>query len=254
MGRTKTSKGEALEKHKSNKGMAEALKKKHRQNAAISTNILTLIAQKAEFKKKHGSSIKTQQAYDNKITQAKVWLEAQCEAEETFQLPMGCPENIDLPTDWLLKEFRTALDKTPNRLSATVLALFIIVKCFMNGCGIGVAEQAHAAFKKYWDEVSVLQHLFLLLRHTNKLFIFRDSNGLYCRPWKWFPGKNIGTGNPASSKEVHDVVKAVLYPFGKEPNQKKYLSTMVQSLEQNATQSFDICLTCWQSILRCDTL
>ena len=30
------------------------------------------------------------------------------------------------------------------------------------------------------------------------------------------------------------------YPFGKEPNQKKYLSATVQSLERNATQSFDI--------------
>jgi len=34
------------------------------------------------------------------------------------------------------------------------------------------------------------------------------------------------------------------YPFGKEPNQKKYLSATVQLLERNATQSFDICLTC----------
>ena len=34
------------------------------------------------------------------------------------------------------------------------------------------------------------------------------------------------------------------YPLGKEPNQKKYLSTTVQSLERNATQSFNICLTC----------
>jgi len=31
----------------------------------------------------------------------------------------------------------------------------------------------------------------------------------------------------------------VSYPFGKEPNQKKYLSATVQSLERNATQSFD---------------
>ena len=31
----------------------------------------------------------------------------------------------------------------------------------------------------------------------------------------------------------------VLYPFGKEPNQKKYPSATVQSLERNVTQSFD---------------
>jgi len=31
----------------------------------------------------------------------------------------------------------------------------------------------------------------------------------------------------------------LLYPFGKEPNQKKYLSTTVQSLEWYATQSFN---------------
>ena len=30
------------------------------------------------------------------------------------------------------------------------------------------------------------------------------------------------------------------YPFGKEPNQKKYLSATVQLLERNATQSFNI--------------
>ena len=35
-------------------------------------------------------------------------------------------------------------------------------------------------------------------------------------------------------------MRAVSYPFGKEPNQKKYLSATVQSLERNATQLFDI--------------
>ena len=33
--------------------------------------------------------------------------------------------------------------------------------------------------------------------------------------------------------------EAVLYPFGKEPNQNKYLSAMVQSLKQYATQLFN---------------
>ena len=37
----------------------------------------------------------------------------------------------------------------------------------------------------------------------------------------------------------HSLVSTLLYPFGKEPNQKKYLSATVQSLEQYATQLFD---------------
>ena len=111
-----------------------------------------LAATKHQGKKEFGLANNTKHVYNSKISQAKAWLKDQCDAEENFELPTGCPENMDLPEDWSISEFRTALDWKPNRLSPFVLSLFITVRCFVEGLKVGVAEQAQAAFKHYWEE------------------------------------------------------------------------------------------------------
>ncbi|KAF8628513.1 hypothetical protein AX17_005987, partial [Amanita inopinata Kibby_2008] len=54
-------------------------------------------------------------------------------------------ESIDL--DLLEKAF----EKPPNYLSSKALELFLVQKCFNEGCKKSVAEQIHMAFCNHWD-------------------------------------------------------------------------------------------------------
>ncbi|KIJ48032.1 hypothetical protein M422DRAFT_248190 [Sphaerobolus stellatus SS14] len=154
-----------------------------KKKATIASDLRTLIDAKEESSTKHGTSSNTKQAYDVKIRQGKEWLKEQCAAESRLELPAGCPDSIVLSEQWTLEELRHAFDTKPNRASAEALALFIAFRCFVNGQKKGTAEQAHAAFKRYWD----------------------DAWG----SWVWDVQQKTGSGNPANAREVREMVNAV---------------------------------------------
>jgi hypothetical protein len=111
---------------------------------------------KEKSKLRHGSSQNTRDAYERNIRQGKEWLHTQCEAEANFEMPHGCPEMLPTSEEWTLEELSHAFDKVPNRASPAALALFISFRCFEQNMKHGIAEQAHAAFKKYWEESCII--------------------------------------------------------------------------------------------------
>ncbi|KAF8517309.1 hypothetical protein JB92DRAFT_2906194 [Gautieria morchelliformis] len=115
--------------------------------------------------------------------------------------------------EWLKEQLKSeaALEHPAGSVS-----LFIAWKYF-NGEGNlkrGIAEQTHVAFNKFWED--------------------EDSNGLYQGLWYWDVERSTGKGNPASSPEVEDMVRAVKIRDSAEGEQwhsaamsKEYMDTIL---------------------------
>jgi hypothetical protein len=125
-------------------------KKSGQKSLKSLTGLTELINNKNELKTKHGSAENTRKTYERALRQGKEWLKIQCAAEANFEVPEGCP---DMPSssEWSIEELSHAFDPIPNRASPSALALFIAHRCFQINLKKGIAQQAHAAFKKYWD-------------------------------------------------------------------------------------------------------
>ncbi|KIJ48394.1 hypothetical protein M422DRAFT_247732 [Sphaerobolus stellatus SS14] len=151
--------------------------------------IKRMMMKKQQEQEAHGTSQNTRVAYASQRKQAMTWLKQQCKAEAAFDVPPGCPAEVSSSDEYSLEDFEHAFDEKPNRTSAVALALFIHWRCFTKGRKIGIAWQTQAAFLRYWADA--------------------DSNGLHTGPWVWHVDGDYGTGNPAESREVNQIVKAV---------------------------------------------
>ena len=121
---------------------------------AAAASLTHLLTTKRESKNKHGRAARTLDSYERRLRQAKEWLKEQLESEKALECPTGCPEISEPCKDWTLNDLGHVFDKKPNRASPSAVALFIAWKCFNgeNNLKRGVAEQTHAAFKKFWEE------------------------------------------------------------------------------------------------------
>ncbi|KAF8514173.1 hypothetical protein JB92DRAFT_3096274 [Gautieria morchelliformis] len=157
----------------------------------VTASLTQLLSTKQALKQKHGWAVKTLEIYERRLRQAREWLKEQLKSEAALEHPAGCPETLQPSEDWTLDDLQHAFDKKPNRASPSAVSLFIAWKCFNGKRNLkrGIAEQTHAAFKKFWEDA--------------------DSNGLYQGRWCWDAERSTGKGNPASSPEVEDMVQAV---------------------------------------------
>jgi hypothetical protein len=64
----------------------------------------------------------------------------------------------------------------PNRYSALALEMFLVQKCFNEGCGKDTADGIHGAFASLWDNMYVSEKLFLYSLLTRK-----QGRGKICR-------------------------------------------------------------------------
>ncbi|KAF8510373.1 hypothetical protein BU17DRAFT_55462 [Hysterangium stoloniferum] len=178
-----------------NKCSVTSKKSSDRKTATEKLSLKTLISTAEASKDKHGFAQSTIGSYERALHQAQKWLQGQLEAEASFECPPGCLDIAEPSESWTLEELRSAFEKTPNRASPAALTLFIATRCFtksFNGkeSKKGIAEQTHAAWKKFWDN--------------------SDPNGLYRGQWHWDPEKKIARGNPAHAPEVREIVNAVI--------------------------------------------
>ncbi|KAF8516847.1 hypothetical protein BU17DRAFT_67293 [Hysterangium stoloniferum] len=178
-----------------NKCSVTSKKSSDRKTATEKLSLKTLISTAEASKNKHGFAQSTIGSYERALRQARKWLQGQLEAEASFECPPGCLDIAEPSESWTLEELRSAFEKTPNGASPAALTLFIATRCFtksFNGkeSKKGIAEQTHAAWKKFWDN--------------------SDPNGLYRGQWHWDPEKKIARGNPAHAPEVREIVNAVI--------------------------------------------
>ncbi|KAF8514730.1 hypothetical protein BU17DRAFT_52403, partial [Hysterangium stoloniferum] len=153
---------------------------------------------KQASKRKHGMASNSSNGYDGYIRHGKEWLKGLVEGSKlksTLENPRGCPNSLE-GVKWTMADLAHAFDIKPNRASPWALASFISWKCFENNLGKSTADSAHAAFKKYWDNL--------------------DSEGLYRGLWRWDESSNTAVGNPATASDVMDTIHAASKKHGEE--------------------------------------
>jgi hypothetical protein len=145
------------------KKVAMAKKSNRAKTPAAAATLTQLLSTKQSSKKLHGKSSNTTDAYERRIKQANAWLQEQLKAEAALEHPAGCPETAQPSQDWTLDDLAHAFDRKPNCASPSAIALFIAWKCFDGDLlKRGVAEQTHAAFKKFWEDACVLLEISFL--------------------------------------------------------------------------------------------
>ncbi|KAF8531285.1 hypothetical protein JB92DRAFT_3105445 [Gautieria morchelliformis] len=195
----------------------------HSKSLPVTASLTQLLSTKQALKKqKHGQAAKTLEIYERCLRQAREWLKEQLKSEAALEHPAGCPETLQPLEDWTLDDLQHAFDKKPNQASPSAVSLFLAWKCFNGERNLkrGIAEQTHAAFKKFWEDT--------------------DSNGLYQGRWCWDAERSTGKGNPASSPEVEDMVQAVKMRDSAEEDFARIRAKVMKHLLMRA-----FCMSAW---------
>jgi len=101
-------------------------------------------------KKQHLQAETTQKAYGGHVRQAREWLQDLLDRNDMTNLS---EEDLTLFND---QAFKNAFNDIPNHLSAWVLAWYLSWRGFHRKLGRSSIELTHAAFKKLWEQASVL--------------------------------------------------------------------------------------------------
>lgn len=102
-------------------------------------------------KQQHLQAESTQNAYKGYVRRGREWLEDLIACQDTSNLT---GEELALLKDPALKD---AFNSIPNHLSAKVLSWYLALKGFgKRPVGRSTIEGIHAAFKKLWEQASVL--------------------------------------------------------------------------------------------------
>jgi hypothetical protein len=70
------------------------------------------------------------------------------------------PNDNGICTAILEKAFN---DGAPNKYSALALEMFLVQKCFNEGCGKDTADSIHSAFAELWDNMYVGKELYSIV-------------------------------------------------------------------------------------------
>jgi hypothetical protein len=102
-------------------------------------------------------------------------------------------------------------DGPPNKYSALALEMFIVQKCFNEGCGKDTAYGIQGAFAALWDNMYVSRQAFKLLCVVSELFIFIDRDGDEYAGEYYTCNEETGEvkGCPARASNVKAVVHSV---------------------------------------------
>ena len=99
---------------------------------------------------KYNSVKNTDSAYNGQRSWGRGFLKNLCAKREKDEVDAMIDGGIC--TAILAKAFD---DGPPNKYSALALEMFIVQKCFNEGCGKDTAEGIHSAFAELWDEMYV---------------------------------------------------------------------------------------------------
>ena len=97
-------------------------------------------------------------------------------------------------------------DGAPNKYSALALEMFLVQKCFNEGCGKDTADSIHGAFAALWDNVYVSKCTQLELCFTD--FKNRDG-GQYAGAYTYDEATGEINGCPARASSVKAVIQSV---------------------------------------------
>jgi hypothetical protein len=110
------------------------------------------------------NSGRTRRNYEGYVKRGRAWLAGHFSGEGNSGVPKGVNEHElgslhdDMYQD---PDFKNAFGERPNKYTHQALALFISYKCFHQNLKAGTGTGIHAAFKKYWEQLSVSQQCVL---------------------------------------------------------------------------------------------
>lgn len=100
--------------------------------------------------KVHGGSKKTAVNYASYLRRGHAFLAQMVKEKHQNSGHMLQEQELDLD------ELAKAFDNPPNRYSAVALEKFLVEKCLHENLGKSTWDGIHAAFKRLWDNMSVL--------------------------------------------------------------------------------------------------
>ncbi|KAF8523185.1 hypothetical protein BU17DRAFT_64076 [Hysterangium stoloniferum] len=100
--------------------------------------------------KEHGFAKTTNNKYNQRLCEVRMWLKELVETEQSPTIPPGANElGCHLGSfDWMPGELEGTFNNIPTRASPWILGLFIAYKCFTQKTKVTTAWQIHAAFKQ----------------------------------------------------------------------------------------------------------
>ena len=101
-------------------------------------------------KQQHLQAETTQKSYGGHVCRGWEWLQNFLDCNNMANLP---EEDLALFND---PAFKNVFDDVPNHLSAQVLAWYLSWSGFRKNLGQSTIEGIHTAFKKLWEQASVL--------------------------------------------------------------------------------------------------
>ena len=121
-------------------------------------------------KKANLNSRQTRRNYAGYVKRGRDWLAGHFSGEDSSSVPKGVDKQELSPLlDDVYQDpdFKNAFNERPNRYTHQALALFISYKCFHQNLKAGTGTGIHAAFKKYWEQLSVNLRLLLDFKSQN---------------------------------------------------------------------------------------
>ena len=128
------------------------------KDEASAKDVLTLQAaqqvQKAG-KKDHLRAPKARETYAQHVNQARRWLQSHFKEDGTLSTPSHAEEGSEIYHD---PKFKHAFEERPNHCSSEALAIYLGWRGFNEDskCSPSTIDGIRAAFKRLWDEASVL--------------------------------------------------------------------------------------------------
>jgi hypothetical protein len=111
---------------------------------------------------KYNTVKNTDSAYSGQRSRGRGFLKNLIAKREQDEINNG-PNNDGICTAILEKAFD---DGAPNKYSALALEMFLVQKCYNEGCGKDTAYSIHSAFAALWDDMYVGKYIFFLFAST----------------------------------------------------------------------------------------
>ncbi|KZT23167.1 hypothetical protein NEOLEDRAFT_1070129, partial [Neolentinus lepideus HHB14362 ss-1] len=153
--------------------------------------------------------------YQQQVANARKWLakffEQERQAEDGLKGPLqpGAGESTfaqeSLPFED--PEFEKALDGPPVKCTPTVIAMYLVHKCFERDLKNATAVQIHAALIREYDQM---------------------DGDTYRGPWQYNEARKMWTGNPVRSAEVADVMASIKHKDGIDGGDRKHSLAMTK--------------------------
>ena len=143
----------------------------------------------------------TDSAYSGQRSRGRGFLKNLIEKRRQDEINNG-PNNDGICTAILEKAFD---DGAPNKYSALALEMFLVQKCFNEGCGKDTADSIHGAFAALWDNMYVGKELYSIEFTDLK----NRDGGHYAGAYTYDEATGEIKGCPACASSVKAVIQSV---------------------------------------------